>query len=215
MQEVSAARKAGVRVLWRGVLLAAVLLCGLGTLQGCTSSQWEQNYVGTSGAPPLAKAAPVQLREVPWDRVQSGLREIEAEQAKSDVHPEEWPTEKKAAVKGTLLKTLQVSEAPSTVEVVGRSAFRTTTPLSPESDKELVEFARREGADRVAWSRRLMGKADEIVQEPVTTFGTVYADRWGRRGSSVFTESSTTWVPIRVQSDEYAYVAYFLRIHAQ
>jgi hypothetical protein len=32
-----------------------------------------------------------------------------------------------------------------------------------------------------------------------------------RRGGGMFSATSTTWVPVRVQADEYAYVAYFLR----
>jgi hypothetical protein len=212
---MNGSENSGIRAPWRAWLLA-VLLGAFAVLQGCTSSPWEQNFVATAEAPPLANNAPVQLREVQWDRVQAGLREIEAKEAATDVHPEDWPPEKKAAVKGSLLRTLQVSEDPSKVEIVGRSTFRTTTPLSPESDRDLVTLARKVGADRVVWTRSLMGRADRIVQEPVTTFGTSFGTGWGhRRGpSTAFTQTSTTWVPVVVQADEIAYVAYFLRMNA-
>jgi hypothetical protein len=192
------------------VLILAVLL--LAVLQGCSVSPWENNYTPTAEAAPVAKGTPVQLREVSWARLQSGLKQMESEQAKSDIHPSDWPPEKKAEAKARMLRILQVSEDPATVEILGRSTFRTTTPLKPETDADLAEFARKIGAGKVVWSRRLMGKAEEIVQEPVTTFGTAYYDRGFRRhGTATYTETYTTWVPIAVQSDEYAYVAYFLR----
>jgi hypothetical protein len=193
----------------RILLLALTLL--FSTLQGCAASPWEANYEGAAGAP-LPPNAPIQLREVSWDRLQSGLKDLEAEQAKSDVHPADWPAEKKAQFNERLLKILQVSDTPAQVEILGRSAFRTTSPRIPDRDPDISAFARKIGASKVAWSRRLVGRAEEIVQEPVTTFGTTYYDRGGRRrGPSYYTESYTTWVPVAVQSDEDAYVAYFLR----
>jgi hypothetical protein len=198
----------GVAAAWRAVLLVTVLAC-FGAMQGCSVSHWEEGYVPVAAAPALATQDPVQLREVSWDRLQGGLKELEADQANSDVHPADWPPEKQAEEKAKLLRTLQVSGDPAGVEIVGRSTFRTTTPLQPESDADLAGLARKEGANKVVWSRRLMGKADEIVQEPVTTWGTSYYS--GRRHGSTYTESYTTWVPVAVQSDEYAYVAYFLR----
>src|SRR5436190_16958562 len=63
-QEARASLTAG-GLFWRGVLWTAAVFACLGALEGCTTSQWEQNYVGASGAAPLSKGAPVQLREVP------------------------------------------------------------------------------------------------------------------------------------------------------
>ena len=166
--------------------------------------------MASGAAPALMKDAPVQVREVAWDRLQSGLKELEAEQGKSDVSPADWSAQRKAGEKAKLLKVLQVSEEPASVEVLGRSDFRSTTPLRPESSDqpELLAMARKVGANKVVWSRRLVGQADTIVREPMTTFE---SDHRGRR---VFSESSTTWVPLSVRADQYAYVAYFLRTGA-
>lgn len=193
---------------WTALPILSLLLS---ILPGCASNPWQDNYEGASAAS-LAPNTPIQLREVSWDRLQSGLKDLEAEQAKSDVHPADWPPEKKAEFNAHLLKILQVSGDPAHVEILGRSAFRTTTQLIPDRDPDVSEFARRIGATKVAWSRRYVGKAEQIVQEPVTTFGTSSYDHGGRRhGPSYYTESYTTWVPIAVQADESAYVAYFLR----
>src|SRR5215467_206611 len=105
--EMSCTRASGGYVFVRLVLSVAALVWCLGGLQGCSTSPWEQNFVGAS-APALPRGAPVQLREVQWDRLQNGLKEIEAKEAGSDVHPEDWPPEKKAAMKAQLLRTLQV-----------------------------------------------------------------------------------------------------------
>ena len=42
------------------------------------------------------------IREVPWERIDGVLREIDAERAASDVHPDEWPAERLDAQKARL-----------------------------------------------------------------------------------------------------------------
>jgi len=197
-------------------------LFSLALLCGCSASPWESTYSGRRD-PAAADAAsrgvayPVTVRTVPWERVEQTLRQLDADIAASDVHPDEWPPEKKAQVKSTLLKGLQVSESPDLIEVLGKSEFRTTDSIRPDTDKgraELAAFAQRIGADMVIWSGRYLGKAERVVQEPVTTYstGTDWGSyRGGRRTPSSFSESSTTWVPVHVQLDELAYIAYFLQ----
>src|SRR6478752_7149848 len=114
---------------WAPRLLPMLLL--LAMLQGCAANPWEQNYEGSAAAP-LPPNAPIQLREVSWDRLQSGLKDLEGQQANSDIHPADWPTEKKAEFNTRLLKILQVSDDPARVEILGRSAFRTTSPRIPD-----------------------------------------------------------------------------------
>lgn len=195
--------------------LAPFLLLLAALLTGCATSEWERDYIPSARQSSLAKDAPVTIREVPWDRLQAGLRELESEQSRSDAPASEWTSEKRAAAKGKLLKTLQVTGDPASVEVVGRSDFRSTTPLRPETSgqDDLKALARKVGATDVVWSRRLLGKADTIVQEPVTTYSSGFDDSWGRRRRNLgdYVDTSTSWVPVRVQADEYAYVAYFLR----
>ncbi len=201
----------------RSLTVLALCLVAFASLPGCgASSAWEGNYVGDQAAP-LSPEAPVQVRNVAWERVQNALKEIEAKSSASDVHPEDWSEVAKGEVKATMLRGLQVSDDPASIQVLGRSSFRTTRALEPERSGrgEIAEFARKIGATRVAWSRSYLGKADTIVQEPVSTWsqGTTWGakDGRGRYRSRDYSETSTTWVPIRVQADEYAFVAYFLR----
>lgn len=185
-------------------------------LAGCAGpSRWEANYVG-SRSTPLNPDAAVQVRNVPWERVQGTLRGLETQAAASDVHPEDWSEEKKYEVKGTLLRGLQVGDDPSSIQVLGRSSFRTTSAIDPSASDgaAISKFAREIGATRVAWTSTYLGKADTIVQEPVSTWTqfTVWdsRDKKGRPQAREYSEMSTTWVPIRVQADEHAFVAYFL-----
>lgn len=195
-------------------LIAAVALCG--ALAGCAKSLWETEFTGSGdAAPALAGDALVRVRDAPWERVQQALVEIDKEWASSDTHPDDWAQERKTAVRGKLLKALQVPGDPATVEVLGRSEFRTTSRVRPD-DGELTDFARRVGATTVVWSSVYIGKADRIVQEPVTEFRTGGgAGRWWGRGGrwrgSAFAESWTVFVPVVVRADEHAYVAFFLR----
>lgn len=206
------------RALNATLLLTLLLLT---TLTACSApSLWETNYTGNAAAP-LAPTAPVQVRKVAFERVQGTLKELEASAAASDTHPEDWTPNQKAEARAKLLKGLQISDDPASVSVLGRSDFRTTAALRPDGPDApvLADFARKIGATRVAWTNSYLGKADTIVQEPVTTWtdGTTWSR--GRddkhRKPSDYHESSTTWVPVRVQADEYAYIAYFLRDGAQ
>jgi len=194
-------------------LVLGVLLFGMG---GCSTSPWGDAFVAAPGTPAikLDAQAEVRVRQVPWDRLQAGLREIEAQAAASNVHPDEWSPERKAEVKAKMLRTLQVSENPSTVTILGRSSFRTTRPPRPLQGgvpEGIAEQARRVGATGVAWSFRHVGKAETIVQEPVWTYSTGLHDHYGRAGYGAYGSSSTVWVPVVILADQYAFVAYFMR----
>lgn len=201
---------------------SALALLAATALGGCTASPWNATYVGRRdpGAALEAErgaARPVVVRSVPWERIEQTLRELDAEIAATDVHPDEWPEARKEAAKARLLRGLQVSDPAELIEVLGKSEFRTTDRVHPETPKgeaELVAFARLVGADLVVWSGRYLGKADRVVKEPVTTYSSGTDWGWTRddaRRPLAFSESSTTWVPVRVQMDELGYVAYFLR----
>jgi hypothetical protein len=193
-------------MLTRSILLLVVSL----VLQGCSTSPWQRGFVGVQPMAPSDGEAPVGVREVPWERLQRGLQELHEQAVNSDVPETEWPEERRSEAKAHLLRTLQVSQESAAVTVVGRSEFRTTSALRPERDGNLVELARKVGANEVVWSRRRLGTAETIIQEPVTTYSSGAGwSRRGRRGS--FSETSTTWVPVVVAADEFAYVAYFLR----
>lgn len=192
-------------------LLLLLLAFAMG---GCAASPWERNYVPHSAAPRLPGSAAVSVRSVPWERVVGTLRELEAEVAASDSHPDEWPEERRAAARARLLRGLQVSESPERVAVVGRSEFRSTERIRPETAEgtaRLASFARRVGADTVVWTARYVGKADAIVDQPVTTHAHGLLHRRGDGRDIPYSETTTTWVPVVVRADEYAFIAYFLR----
>lgn len=190
--------------------MAAGLLSG-----GCGPSVWQSGFEPADfTAPPREPEAPVQIREVPWETLDRALGEIQAEVIASDVHPDDWPAERKLAARAKLLRGLQVTGDPATIQVLGRSAFRTTEAVRP-GDGELAAFARKVGATQVVWASTHLGRVDKVVQEPVTEYRTGwwsdYSTRNRRRprGGS-YSESSTTWVPVSVQADEYAFIAYYL-----
>lgn len=182
-------------------------------LGGCGTSAWQTGLSsGPETAAPNAAEAEVRFREVPWERIDATLSELRADVAADAVHPSEWPEDRKLAHKARLLQGLQISEAATTVRVLGKSQFSTTDKLNVPSE-EMRKLANELGADTVVWSSKYVGKADRVVQEPVTLFsdGTYWsrgAD--GLRSRSV-SETQTGWVPVRVQVDETAYIGFFLR----
>lgn len=188
--------------------LISGLLLALGA--GCHTSPWESGLArGPDTAAPRAEGTAVRVREVPWERVEATLAALRADVAASDVHPDEWPVERRAEHKVRLLNGLQISESAETVKVLGKSEFRAVDRVVIPND-ELDRLARSLGADTVVWSSRALGKADRVVQEPVTWYndGT---SAWGRADRGAFGEMRTGWVPVRVQVDETGYVGFFLR----
>jgi hypothetical protein len=167
----------------------------------------------------LAEAAPVRIRKVPWDRMQQTLSDLERDATTSDVRPENWSPAQKADAKVRLLRALQFEGAPEQTTVLGRSEFRTTETILPEGpDRGSLEaFARKVGATDVMWSSRILGRTEKVVEQPVTSFNNGsfwgggsrrHRDRWW---SSSYTETQTSWVPMRVPADDTGFVAFFLR----
>lgn len=195
--------------------LAAATVAALAALGGCSSSPWENSYNGSMLTNASLSKSRVVVRDVPWDRFESTQTSLETMRSSSKVHKDEWPAERQAEYKKQLLEGLQVSEDPASVEVLGSSMFKSTSPVRP-NDGELAEFAAKIGATRVIWSSRGIGKRSIVVREPVWSYtnGSDYfrEDVDGRRRASTYTESTTTWVPVVIEADETAWVAYFLRI---
>jgi len=207
-------------------------LVAIAALTGCAPQPtiWEENYAGQSAVAPVSSAAgghpvplPVLVRNVPWDRVQTTLRELQDQAATSDIHPEDWPADQKSAAKAQLLRGLQVSSDPAAIDVLGRSEFRTTADVRPDTahgQADLVLFAQKIGADTVIWSSAYIRHSKKVVEVPVTSYTTRHDWWWGgydRRygryygGSPWGYESSTTWVPMKLPADEIGYTAFFLR----
>jgi len=158
----------------------------------------------------------VRVQQVPWERIEAMLKEQDAEVASSDVHPDQWSAEQKGESKAKMLRWLQVSGDAASIDVLGRSTFRTTDGVRPETEEgrgELVKLARKLGGDLVVWSSRSLGKSEKVVDRPVTSYrsGTIsYVDRKGKVRTQSYSDSETTWVPTRVVADEMEFVAYFL-----
>ncbi|MCC6229088.1 MAG: hypothetical protein IT432_07675 [Phycisphaerales bacterium] len=207
-----------IRSLGRAIVLGAGLLGAAlapSLLGGCTSSPWQATYTALS-SDPLAPTTDVKIRGVSWERLEPALRELDAEAAKSDTPPEEWSADLRAQRQATLLEALQVPRATGSVDIIGRSAFKSTDNVEPE-DGQLAAFARQKGANLVVYSRTYLGKTDKIVSEPVTTYSSGRDSWWQsdarrRRRHVDFSETSTSWVPMKIQADEHFFVAYFLKL---
>jgi hypothetical protein len=190
------------------------IACGatLMVLAGCGSSPWASEFRSSGiAAGALTAQVPVRIREVPWDRIQQALAELEQERSESDIHPDDWDADRKLAAKTSLLRALQVSEDPRLVDVLGRSVFTTTDNIRPD-DGELAKFARTKGATTVIWSSSYLGRTEVVRSEPVTEWRSGTWQRWhGRGGGTYWSESSTIWVPVVVTADQRAWMAFFLR----
>jgi len=189
-------------------LLPVLLLIG-----GC-ASVWERSFEPRDEVVGEPESANVRVREVPWSRLESALDELSQLQAQSDLAWEDWPESQKREADAKLLRALQVSESPETIEILGRSSFKTTDHIRP-GDGSLGRFARKIGAHYAIWSRRYLGKTDRVVHEPVQESGyrqIRYYDRKRKRYRTRYDyEYWTTYVPIVVKADESAWVVYYLR----
>jgi hypothetical protein len=197
-------------------LVSLVAVLGVsGMFGGCAASPWESSYNGVSLKGASLESTRVIVRDVPWERYESTQAKLESMRAQSDVHKDDWSEAKKNEYKALLLQGLQVQGDPAGVEILGSSMFRSTTPVRPNSG-ELSEFAASIGATRVVWASRGLGKRNVVVREPVWSYSTgsdLFRDQDdGSRRSSTYTESTTTWVPVVIEEDETAWVAYFLRM---
>jgi len=184
-------------------------------LAGC-ASPWKASFRPDpdAGGVRFERTERVAVLEVPWERVDAAIRELTEDAKASDVHPNEWPQEKKDAAKARLLSALQVQGGPTDWIVLGHSSFKTISSADP-GDPSLTEFARSIGADEARWSSLYLGKVLTTRDEPVRSFTTgtlwVYDGRRGRSVPRTFTQSTTAWVPVTVQADERAYMVFYLR----
>jgi hypothetical protein len=194
----------------------ATVFCALA---GCAGqSAWQRNFEPGQGvvvvpAPKSQRAgAPVSIRRVPWQRLDEVRGQLESELAGSDVPLEEWPPDRRADADARLLRALQVTRDPSAVRIIGVSEFR-TTDFDRASEADLRQLALDVGGDTVVWSSRHTGKADRIVQEPVTGTSWTWTGWYGRGGRPrTVSESTTTFVPVRVSADQYEFVAFVLLV---
>lgn len=193
------------------VAVLGALTAGFGA--GC-SSVWQESYRPFASAPALPEGSQVVVREIPWERMESALREQEQLLASSDVHWEEWDREQRRAANEKLLKALQISDDPERVHLIGVSSFRTTDRVRPW-DGELESFARKQGAHYAIWADRYLGKAETIVRQTVwsdTTDYISYEDAGGNNRRATRQRSKSSEVPVVVEQDETGFTAFFLRV---
>ncbi|MFO0858254.1 MAG: hypothetical protein U0640_12965 [Phycisphaerales bacterium] len=199
-------------------LLLSVGACMIAlTVGGCaTSNVWERSLERGPDQSPLAgsKDTSVKVRQVSWDRIEGALLKLESEASASDVHPDEWSADRKLAAKGTLLKGLQVSQPASNVSILGRSQFRTSSEMRNQ-EPVLEAVARKLGANMVVYSTRYLGKTEKVVDHPVSSqsWRSGYRrDRDGDYHPDTWSETTTTWIPIRMSVDETGGIAYYLYV---
>ena len=191
--------------------LAALSLTAV-ALTACTSP-WRESFEPATVAdyPPTDRAV---IREVPWERIDSVLRELDAERVSSDVHPDEWPAERLEAHKARLATALQLSEDPADLEILGRSAFNSTADVDL-FDGALSDFATSIGADYAIWSTSYVGRAQTIEREPVTRTGVGWTRNRSRDGHidyDYLPYNETLYVPVVIERDQFAWVVYYVRV---
>lgn len=198
-----------------GALCVAILAC----LTACaTGGEWSNHYqpevlgrVEGTG-PVLGEQDDIDIREIAWDRMEAALN-VERRAGLGDVHPRDWSDEARAPERMALLRELQVPDSTAAM-ILGRATFASTEVATKE---QLLDKARKVGANRVIVSTRPLGQREVIRDEPVTTTstGTRWSnrrDRDGRYRHESYSETSTTYVPVVVDADLVQYAAYFLRV---
>ena len=198
-------------------LLALVLLV---TFAGGCANPWKESFepnpeLGSARYPATASVA---VRDVEYERLHKFTEGERERRIASATAPSDLSAQEKLAAKNRLLEALQLPARGDEAIVLGSSQFVSAEPLKPATDKKLRDFARKQGADTVVISSSYLGQAQRIDTVPVTTYtNDTYIrhsfDRNGRRvpRTESVNSSSTTWVPMPVTEDQYAYHAFFIR----
>jgi len=194
--------------------LSIIMLLLLGT--GC-ASPWEKNFhanptlLRKTSYPP---APQVELRVVEFERLanyENNERQARVQNATSSA---DYTPQQRMAAKDRLLEALQLKERGNEIEILGWSRFVETEARDPH-DADLLNFARKIGADVVVASIGYTGQVNRIVDYPLTSYSNYYTTVVGPNGrrQSVYSSggSSTVWVPTAVTENQYYHQAVFLR----
>lgn len=199
---------------------AAIVAILLFLAGGC-ANPWKEAFepnpdAGSARYP--KHAGDVAVREVEFERLQQFTEGERQRRIASSTAPADRAPQEKAAARDRLLEALQLPARGDEAVVLGSSQFVSAEPLQPQKDKRLRDFARTAGADTVVVSSSYLGQAQRMDTVPVTTYShDTYIrhsfDRSGRRvpRTETINSSSTTWVPMTVTEDRYAYHAFFVR----
>lgn len=199
------------RLCRSAALLAPLLLVSAG-FAGC-ASPWKRTFEPATEAvyPPTER---VVIRSVPWERVNTALREIERARADSDISPVEWGRDRQLAEQARLASALQLSEDPESLAVLGRSVFKSVGDVRV-LDGSLSSFARSIGADYAVWSTTYLGKTQSVETETISRHGYTYGRhrrRDGRIDYDYLPYYETIYVPVVVERDQHAWIVYYVRI---
>jgi hypothetical protein len=201
-------------------LTVALLALLLTFASGC-ANPWKEAFepnpaLGSARFPKSTSA--VTVRDVEFERLRQFTEGERERRITSATAPADRTPEEKLAAKNRLLEALQLPARGDQVTVLGSSQFVSAEPLKPQSDKKLRTFAQQIGADTVVVSASYLGQAQRMDTVPVTTYTNdsyirYSFDRNGRRipRTESVNSSSTTWVPMQVTEDQYAYHAFFVR----
>ncbi|VAX40803.1 hypothetical protein MNBD_PLANCTO03-2157 [hydrothermal vent metagenome] len=190
-----------------------LVLCWLFFGFGCGPSVWERSFTPEPG---IDRAMPVErtvVRAVPWGRIGPALEAERRRLVESETHRTDWTAAQAREAELALLGSLQLPIDPEDAHLLGRSHFKTTRHIDPNSG-ELADFAARLGAAYAIWSNHPLGKAETIEREAITR------DRW--RWERVWDadderfiyvrrwEPETVWVPVVVERDEMRWVVFYV-----
>lgn len=192
-------------------------------LAGGCANPWKEAFepnpnLGAAQFPRAAALGADAVREVEHERLLQFTERERQRRVASATAPADLPPDEKRAAKDRLLEALQLSWRGDDAVILGSSQFVTAAPLKPRSDQRLRAFAREIGADTVVVSGSYLGQAQRMDTVPVTSYTRdTYIrhsfDRHGRRvpRTESVDSSSTTWIPMQVTEDRYAYHAFFVR----
>jgi hypothetical protein len=201
--------------------LTVAALALLLLLAGGCANPWKESFepnpeIGSARFPKTT--ANVAVRDVEYERLRQFTETERQRRITSATAPADFSAPEKLAAKNRLLEALQLPARGDQAVVLGSSQFVTAEPLKPTTDKKLRDFAQKTGADTVVVSSTYLGQAQRTETVPVTTYSNdTYIrhsfDRNGRRvpRTESVNSSSTTWVPMQVTEDRYAYHAFFIR----
>ena len=201
------------------VAAVAILLL----LAGGCANPWKEAFepnqdLGAAQYPRTAALGDDAIREVEHERLLKFTENERQRRIASATAPVDQSPDEKRAAKDRLLEALQLPWRGDEAVVIGSSQFVTAAPLKPRADKKLRDFARKIGATAVVVSGSYLGQAQRMDTVPVTSYtrDTYIRHSFDRNGRRVprtesVDSSSTTWVPMQVTEDQFAYHAFFVR----
>lgn len=200
----------------RGTIVAVwgLLLCS----GGCVNP-WQQHYTATPALKGvrLTPTESVEVRGVEPERLIAWATDAKQRRLQSNVAVEDLTTQDRIQETNRVLDAVRIQERAPTVRVIGFCEFAFGNPI-PLDDPRLADFAKQVGADYAVVACQYAGQAQQTVLYPITTYSNADATAYvtGSNGYSASgyasgSGTSTTLVPIQVQSAVFVHTAVFVR----